>query len=67
MIQWQTQKLTASVDNFLFTIERQSYDGTYIGTIDIWDDLKGYQRFGVYQGRTLEEAKYHAEELRVKL
>jgi len=65
MIQWQTQKLTAYVDNFLFTIEY--WQGKYIGAIDIWDDKKGYQRYGIFQGRTLEEAKYHAEELRVKL
>jgi len=63
MIRWQTQKVTAIQGKYSITIERQSWDGRYVGAIDIWDDHKGYQRFGGFSSITIESAQAVAKEL----
>ena len=62
-IQWKIQVITANIDKYFISIERQRHDGKYHVRTDVWDDKAGYRYFDDFIEGTLIEAKNHIEEL----
>jgi hypothetical protein len=62
-MQWQIQVITANIDKYFISIERQRHDGKYRVRTDIWDDKRGYHYYDDFTEDTLIEAKSHIERL----